>query len=661
MCPGARLFFILALAGSMAVAVARAEYTVTLHPGVYGAIDQADPGPSFVARVAEGGAFPLVTVTPEPGWVLTGWELAFPYPGTITELPATVTYDFQATAVYGRAPYAVPNTNILLTYEIGHGQTTITDCNEDAVGDLEIPAALGGAPVTEIGFLAFADCGLLGSVTIPDSVTTIRFGAFLSCASLTGVTLGDAVTEIGDGAFSACSSLLRVSIPASVATIGSWAFSNCSSLARIEVAGGNLHYAGLDGVLFDHTLVFLHTYPAGKTAPSYTIPDSVTTIGEAAFGHCGALTDAMIPDTVTTVGRYAYASCESLRSVTFGASVARIGEAAFDGCSSLASATFAGDAPAEVGDDAFPTTVPEFTVYYHEGAAGFTTPEWLGYRSEAVPAGPGQAVLLEPGGTIETVRPEFRWQGDPGAEWYQIYIVRDGVYYFDHWTQDTRFSPWWDWENGDYTWYVQTWGDGQAGAWSERMLFTVAAPPPTAPTGLQPHEQELDRNVVAFAWNAVPEADWYYLYVARKGEPYYDGWYNTHEPQDWRFCLEQGSYSWWVQPWRSGVGLGDWSAEATFRIDSPLDPAGQPILLAPAGAVSGDSPTFTWSGATDTQWTWIVIHKDGEYYFDYWIPIADTWSTWWQFDPGAYQWWCVGWNAKHGVGTWSDPAEFAVE
>ena len=72
----------------------------------------------------------------------------------------------------------------------------------------------------------------------------------------------------------------------SVTTIGQWAFNSCISLASIRVASDNPNYIGIDGVLFNKDKTMIVVYPEGKDGSEYTIPNSVTTIGESAFSSC---------------------------------------------------------------------------------------------------------------------------------------------------------------------------------------------------------------------------------------------------------------------------------------------------------------------------------------------------------------------------------------
>ena len=118
---------------------------------------------------------------------------------------------------------------------------------------VDIPAELGGKPVTEFGVGAFAYCSSLTEVTIPKSVTSMERSAFEGCSSLTKVIIPEGVTSIGKGAFGACSSLTEVTISEGVTSIGETTFVGCRSLTEV------------------------------------TIPKSVTSIESHAFYNCDAL------------------------------------------------------------------------------------------------------------------------------------------------------------------------------------------------------------------------------------------------------------------------------------------------------------------------------------------------------------------------------------
>ena len=112
----------------------------------------------------------------------------------------------------------------------------------------------------------------------------------------------------------------------SVTSIGEAAFGRCSSLTSVTIP---------DSV----TTIGWGAFVDCTSLTSITIPDSVTTIGESAFDGCSSLTSVTIPDSVTTIGDYVFYGCSSLTSITIPDSVTSIGEAAFSDCTSLTSIT----------------------------------------------------------------------------------------------------------------------------------------------------------------------------------------------------------------------------------------------------------------------------------------------------------------------------------
>jgi len=190
--------------------------------------------------------------------------------------------------------------------------------------------------VVTIGYEAFDNCSSLTSITIPSSVRTISDYAFNGCTSIASITLPSSITSIGDATFRFCTSLTSITIPSSVASITSSAFMNCTKLASINVDASNPKYSSINGVLFDKAATTLILYPPGGDT-SYTIPNSVTSIGENSFCNCTALTSVVIPSSVTSIKHSAFEGCTSLISVKIPSSVTTIEDGAFWECKALTS------------------------------------------------------------------------------------------------------------------------------------------------------------------------------------------------------------------------------------------------------------------------------------------------------------------------------------
>ena len=203
------------------------------------------------------------------------------------------------------------------------------------------------------------------TVTIKDCKETAS-----GVLAIPSIQKGKPVTSIGSWVFYGCTKLTRVTIPDSVTSIGYAAFSKCSSLKSIDAGEGNTEYSSEDGVLFDKNKTMLIHFPAGKGG-HYTIPNGVTSIGDHAFIKCISLTSVIIPDSVTSIGALAFRDCFGLKSVRIPDSINNIKEWAFSSCSNLKNIIFEGNAPFAFHIDGFSGVPKDAKIFVSPEATGF--------------------------------------------------------------------------------------------------------------------------------------------------------------------------------------------------------------------------------------------------------------------------------------------------
>ena len=146
--------------------------------------------------------------------------------------------------------------------------------------------------------------------------------------SITEFSIPEGVTRIESsyfgGAFGGCTSLQSIDIPNSVTEIGNYAFRGCTSLQSIFVAKDNTSLKSVDGVLYNINLTKIIRVPQNCPKSSFTIPNSVTEIGDWAFEGCTSLQSIDIPNSVTKIKYSAFSDCSSLQNIDIPNSVTEI-------------------------------------------------------------------------------------------------------------------------------------------------------------------------------------------------------------------------------------------------------------------------------------------------------------------------------------------------
>ena len=165
-------------------------------------------------------------------------------------------------------------------------------------------------------------------------VTGITDGIFRNNSHITSVVLPDCVTTISNSMFGNCTNLQSVTIPKNVTSIENAAFSNCRALTEInynavsvaDLSSNNnvFNYAGQNGagivVNFGEGVKHI---PANLFNPYYSdtfspnivkvnLSSTIISIGYWAFYRCNGFTSITLPSSLESIGNQAFGGCYSL-------------------------------------------------------------------------------------------------------------------------------------------------------------------------------------------------------------------------------------------------------------------------------------------------------------------------------------------------------------
>ena len=233
--------------------------------------------------------------------------------GQLTELVGNDKYSFTTLSIAG-----LLNGDDLRTLRDMAGRDNEGKATAGQLTDID----LSGAQIAE-GGKAYAE----GHFT---QTNVVGKAMLASCEKLKRIVLPLQTTKIEADAFRNCSSLRTIEVPTLVESIETSA--GCTALAEINVQAGNSHYSSKDGVLLSGDGKSILWFPMGKEG-EYTLPSTVTTVGDYAFRNCRIET-FHFADGLTSIGKYAFYN-SSVKEVSLPSTVKQIPTGLFQKCADL--------------------------------------------------------------------------------------------------------------------------------------------------------------------------------------------------------------------------------------------------------------------------------------------------------------------------------------
>lgn len=321
-------------------------------------------------------------------------------------------------------------------YQIADGEATLTGCDWDAMQadslymfadppvSLEIPATLGGYPVTAIGGWLFSSLDVCPvdapfEVVFPEGLRALDADTFADCFYAANVTLPATLEIIPEGCFGR--------IP-----------------AEIDFPKGNPRYSCENGFLIDNTTqTLLYTAPSshGTALPAVrrlgdwslanwlwyddddpVLPDTLESVGSHIFYDC-CVTRVTFPDGVTELSPYTFHSTD-LQEVHLPASLREIPDHCFWNCQ-LTALTIP-DGVTHIGAQAF----NGFTGEIIQAVTLPASVEFVGYRAfpdECDVTALNPQVHFETAAEYAERIPEYDWYGDEAAD----ALYSDGLFDYE--------------------------------------------------------------------------------------------------------------------------------------------------------------------------------------------------------------------------------------
>ena len=260
----------------------------------------------------------------------------------------------QQVSTIGRGAFINCNnlTSVVLNSNAVAGTDYTDTYNLESIFGEQVRKYVIGNNVNKVGEYAFSHCDSVRSISISDNVTSVGKYAFFYCYCLDTVSLGN-ISTIQPYTFAGCKNLSSITIPSSVQEINIKAFTSCDSLKTITLNSNKIVSANYDrdtgfksifGAQVEKYFIGTGAERIGNYAfyncsniTTITLPESITAIGEGAFGYCSKMSSFSLPNHVNEIGPWAFNSCVNLPTITFPETVTSIGEGAFHKCKQITS------------------------------------------------------------------------------------------------------------------------------------------------------------------------------------------------------------------------------------------------------------------------------------------------------------------------------------
>lgn len=195
------------------------------------------------------------------------------------------------------------------------GNYAFSGCS--SLSSISLPQSL-----TDIGIEAFKGTAI-ANAEIPSKITYLKNGLFENCKALKSAVLPEKLEKIGDKVFKGAEKLAAVNMPSGVTDIGAEAFYGCEALTGFVDSDGVIRFYLPEGI----TAVSDGCFAYCPLETSFTIPDQIVSIGDAAFKST-YLTELTISESLKSIGAEAFRNSK-LRDLTIPDSLESLGEKAF--------------------------------------------------------------------------------------------------------------------------------------------------------------------------------------------------------------------------------------------------------------------------------------------------------------------------------------------